>query len=450
MANTAKGADREAKVNVANVPDIKEVDVVWQFAPQIARDAWHDNEYFGVDALKTSASGWWSAEIKGNQPATVKVKFAQNWSIESSNCSVHAAEKNPHCLHVAELLFEMTRQELVNSVPSPSRVRAQKRETAQHEDLPFEAVAIPLADKIARRSLSAGGIGPLLERREWLDIVRILELMTSMGNVRMALRRRNELGISLMQETDAEGNESEGAKDFEKSEDHEAEDTTKNLNINSLPTIWFTLLEAGYESLGDSEGLKNLYRFYITSGRVESPQKEGDIDYLLRFKTLTGEKFVEEARFVVNLAYTEKELEFERTSAVEDLIRMAKLSDDALFYCSCLHGNEQSRATSDMAETIALSHLEEAGKMLLAPLYDADSWLYEKKMFFDRGKWKKPVFKIRSQVHKVGRILGPQKALEMTRYVQRMFPQRSDVVGMMKLEGDRIEREMKRNGAIFA
>jgi hypothetical protein len=409
------------------IPDIKESDVVWQFSPQVACDAWRANEYFGADSLRRDGDGWWSAHIGGDSAATgsagtipgttasaatVRVKFATGWVIESSECSVDSEEKGPRCLHVAELLFELTRQSLVNMEESPARVRAKQRATAVRKELPFPAVALPEVDDLAQQTLSLGGIGSLLEERDWLDIVRIMELMTSMSDLRMAVRRR------IRQEFPGSVREAE-------------EQASKDLSF--LPFGWFSILEAGYEILGDLDGLKALYEFYIVTNMAHSPRGTDDIDYHRRLEILTGNDFESESRYVANVAYTEMTMEFGRTRALEDLIQMTKLSDDALFYCNLLQDSDKSKATSEMAVTIALKHSQEAGEFLLEPLFDADSWLYKKRDFSLEEFMASSEMRVQRQLRRVKKVLGAQKAAEMASRIMATFPKRRALVSAVKL-----------------
>ena len=397
---------------MTHIPDIKESDVVWQFLPRIAYDAWLANEYLGVDSLQQDGGGRWSAHIGGDSAATVRVKFASGWVIESSECSADSGEENPHCLHVAELLFELTRQALIDLEESPSRVRARLRATAERKELPFPAIALPAVDELSKQTLSQGGVGPLLEDRDWLDIVRIMELMTSMGNMRMAVRRhvRPELPSSI--------------REMEES-------ASKNLSF--LPFGWFSILEAGYESLGDLDGLKTLYGFYIATNMAHSPRGAEDVDYHRRLETLARDSFESESRYIANVAYTEMAMGFGRIPALEDLMQMAKLSDDALFYCDSLQGNDKSKAASKMAATIALKHPQGAGEFLLEPIFDADSWLYRKNDFSLEGLTTSSEVRVQRQLRQVRKVLGAQKAAEMASRVMVMFPKRHALLSAVKL-----------------
>lgn len=122
----------------------------------------------------------------------------------------------------------------------------------------------------------------------------------------------------------------------------------------ALPHGWFTMLEAAYEHLGDSDGLAKVYAIYIAQGRL--PQ---DSRYVDRLHWLLGDT-TELAHMLGELTSRfqcpeDGQMNPVASLSYEHLLREFELSNAAVSYCDSLRKHDQ-RCVRRLTDTIAIGN----------------------------------------------------------------------------------------------
>lgn len=155
-----------------------------------------------------------------------------------------------------------------------------------------------------------------------------------------------------------------------------------------LPHGWLTLLEAAYERLGDTEGLRRTYEYYIITGTaVEIPNKYDPVPYFFnhyveKLHELDDElgdgRWQESIQRIEHLydTYRSDPMFHSRNRPYEALLIQEQRGAAAMRYCArrCKDWYDEA-LISDLFPVLTEYDFDKASNLLLQPLHDADSKL---------------------------------------------------------------------------
>lgn len=413
LSNARSAADSRYVPVQSDIPDISEIDVVWQFDFDVAIDAWNEYKYDGVSSVVQTTVGTWEGVEVGRDDADCAVTFDLEWTLTEVKCSAHGLQEDGFCNHAAMVLFQMTAEKLLAATESPIRLLAKERAKNLPEDiiLPVEPLALPQVRKMVEHTMVRNDVKRLLRREDWLDVIRILEILTAMNNPRSALSRRTDVDNAAAA---VEGGWREGK--------------------GYLKHSFWTMLEAAYEAVGDGEGLKRLYCYFIAAGLSHGAE------HSQRLQALTGEQWPKVAVYIVHLVLTTEDMEVTRNFTLETIMKKCNLAGAALAYCQRLRGETRDRAALDLSSLLVTKYPDETRKFLLNPLYDADSWIYQTDLKFFAAK-RKSTHQVMQWMGVYRRRFGFDDVKEVAGRITQMFPNREylreQLATMIRLWGAR-------------
>lgn len=341
-----------------------------------------------VSEPRNVAPDLWHATVRGTIDYEVDVRI-HHGRIIAAACTCPYAQNHTYCKHVCALTLAVERLN-----------RDNERGRSQYPDDASRAV-----DALAK-SFSGASPSRVLSDDDWQAIRHVLEAL---------FHPENPDELMLHTPRVVEPYESPGSK--------KPIEPLRNMRLlvpaippsrlDDLPHTWLTILEAAYEHLHDTDGLRRLYVCYIAMAHTYA-----EAVYVDKLRGISGEHWAEDRERIVELVRRYAPgCPDSNNPAYERILREDRLSLEAYDYCM---RSDDSTALYALMDVIAVGEPERLWAAVRRYLLDPDCSLHVNDSLFAQAR-------IVAWVDKVERTLGAEKAHELAYDIVDMYPERASL-----------------------
>lgn len=345
---------------------------IWERAVRYYRDG-------NVLEFDEIASELWHGVIAGTEDYDVDVRIHAG-RVLSAACSCPYAQEHTYCKHVGALLLaiahRINEQRGAKNRPSPTLQASHAVDWYWNELI----------------GASARAQRPL-ETEDWQAIRHILEHLYGFPDLQSyidAVRMSRIPGRNNRYQT--------------------APHRTMPQSFNELPHGWLTILEAAYEHLDDTAGLRRLYILYIllaTHGQ--------EAVYVQLLRDISGNNWQEDLKTIVDLAYENRfDLKRHDNPAYERVLREEQLVDAAYVYTAMHFADNRMLRFLPL---LARKDPEQLLTSLMQHFQQPDIDIYQ-------GDPQTVASRVRKWVRAIDRVFGIDAARELAQWILTMFPKR--------------------------
>lgn len=192
--------------------------------------------------------------------------------------------------------------------------------------------------------------------------------------------------------------------------------------FNDLPHGWLTILEAAYEHLDDTAGLRRLYILYIllaTHGQ--------EAVYVQLLRDISKNNWKEDLKIITDLAYANRfELNRRDNPAYERVLREEELVKESQVY-TAMHFADNRMLR--FLPILARENPEQLLESLMQHFRQPDIDIYQ-------GDSKTVASRVSAWVRAIDRVFGIDAARELTEWILTMFPKRRTLHKKLKEYGN--------------
>lgn len=343
-----------------------------------------------VRRVSQSIAGLWHAQVMGSNgfyDVDIRIRHGH---VVSAACTCPYGQKHTYCKHVGAVLFALD---------------AQNRQ-AEDKDSEYASSAASAYwnGQFPGRLLFKDGRGDpdaRLTDEDWQAVRRILETACGLPDIETYLEYLDRQQLRR----EIEPNKSASTMNMRLLVPY-----IKPADISDLPHGWLTFLEAAYEHLHDTAGLRRLYIMYILMARTFP-----EAVYVRKLREVSGDHWAEDRTTIVDYVNGHKLYMMHGGSnpAYERLLREEHLPQAAYEYSLMQSADCRLR----LFDLIAEANPEKTKQRVCGMLQQPESPIYQ-------SNDQESADLVSAWLHCLDDAFGESLAHDLARHIVGMFPQR--------------------------
>lgn len=349
-----------------------------------------------VRRVSQSVAGLWHAQVMGSNgfyDVDIRIRHGH---VVSAACTCPYGQKHTYCKHVGAVLFALDAQD-----------RQSQQAGNGNDEFPQDASSMAGAywnSQFPGRLLFKDGRGDpdaRLTDEDWQAVRRILETACGLPDIESYLEYLDRQQLRR----EIEPNKSASTMNMRLLVPY-----IKPADISDLPHGWLTFLEAAYEHLHDTAGLRRLYIMYILMARTFP-----EAVYVRKLHEVSGDHWAEDRTTIVDYVNGHKLYMMHGGSnpAYERLLREEHLPQAAYEYSLMQSADCRLR----LFDLIAEANPEETKQRVCGMLQQPESPIYQ-------SNDQESADLVSAWLHCLDDAFGESLAHDLARHIVGMFPQR--------------------------